>query len=215
MIELHHVSKHYRTNVGFHRVLDDVSLTIPTDQSLGILGLNGAGKSTLLRLIAGIESPDTGEVVRHVQVSWPIGFAGGFHHNLSGEENLRFVARIYGVDPREVSIKVREFAELGEYFDMPMRTYSSGMRARLAFGLSMAIDFQVYLIDEVIAVGDKVFREKCEATFRARRERSSVIIVSHSMQTIRAFADRAAVLREGKLTLFDSVDEAAMFYEAA
>jgi capsular polysaccharide transport system ATP-binding protein len=215
VIELRNLCKHYPTNHGVHQVLNDVSLTIPTDQSIGILGRNGAGKSTLLRLISGIESPDAGEVIRHVRVSWPIGLAGGFHGFLTGEENLRFVSRIYGADPVEVAEKVREFAELGEYFDMPLRTYSSGMRARLAFGLSMAIDFQVYLIDEVIAVGDKPFREKCNAVFKARRDRASVIIVSHNMSTIRQFAERCAVLKDGKLTLFDSVDEAAQVYEAA
>jgi capsular polysaccharide transport system ATP-binding protein len=215
MIELIHVSKHYPTNHGVHSVLNDVSLTIPTEQSIGILGCNGAGKSTLLRLVAGIESPDAGEVIRHVRVSWPIGFAGGFHQNLSGDENLRFISRIYGADPVEVAARVKEFAELDEYFDMPLRTYSAGMRARLAFGLSMAIDFQVYLIDEVIAVGDRPFQEKCRATLQARRDRSSVIIVSHSMQTIRQFSDRCAVLIDGKLALFDSVDEAAEVYEAA
>ena len=215
MIELVNVSKAYPTRHGVHQVLDNVSLTIPTDQSIGILGRNGAGKSTLLRLISGIESPDMGDVVRHVRVSWPIGFGGGFHGFLTGEENLRFVARIYGVDPAEVATKVREFAGLGEYFDMPIRTYSSGMRARLAFGLSMAIDFQVYLIDEVIAVGDKPFQERCRTTLKARRDHSSVIIVSHNMDTIRQFADRCAVLNDGKLTLFDDVDEAADVYEAA
>jgi capsular polysaccharide transport system ATP-binding protein len=215
MIELVNLSKHYPTNRGVHHVLNDVSLTIPTDQSIGILGRNGAGKSTLLRLISGIEAPDSGEVIRHVRVSWPIGLAGGFHGFLTGEENLRFVSRIYGADPAEVAEKVRDFAELGEYFDMPLRTYSSGMRARLAFGLSMAIDFQVYLIDEVIAVGDKPFREKCNAVFRGRRDHASVIIVSHNMNTIRQFAERCAVLEAGKLTLFDSVDEAAQVYEAA
>ena len=215
MIELRNVSKHYQTNHGIRQVLDDVSMAIPTNQSIGILGRNGAGKSTLLRLVAGIESTNAGEVVRHVSVSWPIGFAGGFHNHLTGEENMRFVSRIYGVDPVEVADSVKEFAELGEYFDMPLRTYSSGMRARLAFGLSMAIDFEVYLIDEVIAVGDKPFREKCEATLAARRDHSSVIIVSHSMQTIRQFSERCAVLMNGKLELFDDIDQAAEVYEAA
>jgi capsular polysaccharide transport system ATP-binding protein len=215
MIELVNLSKYYRTRHGVHPVLQNVSLTIPTDQSIGILGRNGAGKSTLLRLIAGIEAPDTGEVVRHARVSWPIGLSGGFHGFLTGEENLRFVSRIYGADPIEVAAKVQDFAELGEYFDMPLRTYSSGMRARLAFGLSMAIDFDVYLIDEVIAVGDKPFREKCQAVFRARRDHSAVIIVSHNMATIRQFADRCAVLQDGRLSLYDTVDEAADVYQAA
>lgn len=215
MIELCNVSKQYQTKHGVHQVLNDVSLTIPTDQSIGILGRNGAGKSTLLRLIAGIEAPTQGEVRRHARVSWPIGFGGGFHPNLTGEENMRFVSRIYGVDPLEVTERVQEFAELGEYFDMPIRTYSNGMRARLAFGLSMAIDFEVYLIDEVIAVGDKPFQEKCRSTLAARRDHASVIIVSHNMKTIREFSQRCAVLHGGKLILFDSIDEAAMVYEAA
>lgn len=215
MIELINLSKHYPTNRGVHHVLSGLSLRIPTDQSIGILGRNGAGKSTLLRLIAGIESPDAGEVIRHVRVSWPIGLSGGFHGFLTGEENLRFVSRIYGEDPVEIAQKVREFAELGEYFDMPLRTYSRGMRARLAFGLSMAIDFDVYLIDEVTAVGDKPFRDKCNAVFKARRDHAAVIIVSHDMETIRQFAQRCAVLQDGKLTLFDSVEEAAQVYEAA
>lgn len=215
MIELIGLSKYYPTSHGIHHVLRDVSLTIPTDQSIGILGRNGAGKSTLLRLIAGIESPDSGEVVRHARLSWPIGLAGGFHGALTGEENLRFVSRIYDADPAEVSQKVRAFADLGEYFDMPLRTYSNGMRARLAFGLSMAIDFDVYLIDEIIAVGDKPFQEKCRAVFNARRDHSSVIIVSHNMNTIRQFAKRCAVLKDGSLMLFDTVDEAVRLYQAA
>ncbi|MDJ0751601.1 MAG: ABC transporter ATP-binding protein [Woeseiaceae bacterium] len=215
MIELVNLSKRYPTKEGVRHVLRDVTLTIPTDKSVGVLGRNGAGKSTLLRLIAGIEAPDSGKVMRHSRVSWPIGLTGGFHGFLTGEENLRFVSRVYGADPVDVANKVREFAELGEYFHMPLRTYSSGMRARLAFGLSMAIDFDVYLIDEIIAVGDSVFREKCRESLQARRDHSSVIIVSHNLATIRQYADLCAVLREGRLRLFESVDEAARVYQAA
>jgi capsular polysaccharide transport system ATP-binding protein len=215
MIELRHVSKSYRTSDGPHRVLDDVTFAFPDLENIGVVGPNGAGKSTLLRIIAGVEQPDEGRVVRTGRVSWPIGFAGGFNGSLSGEENCRFVARIYGADVDQVVDFTMQFAELGEYFEMPVRTYSSGMRARLAFGLSMAIDFDVYLVDEVTAVGDAGFQEKCRAAFAARRDRSSVIIVSHSLATVRAYCREFAVLSEGRLYRFESIDEARRLYEAA
>ena len=215
MIELANVRKTYPLKSGIRVVLDDVSITIPTDQSLGVLGRNGQGKSTLLRLIAGIEWPDRGSIRRDVRISWPIGFAGGFNGSLTGEENLRFVCRIYGADIRRVRDEVHGFSELGDYFQMPLRTYSSGMRARLAFGLSMAINFEVYLIDEVIAVGDKPFQEKCRLALQERRARASVIMVSHNMATIRQHCQRGGVLQDGKLELFDTVKEAALVYQAA
>lgn len=213
MIALRGVTKIYPLNEGTRVVLDDVSITIPTDQSVGIMGRNGQGKSTLLRLIAGIESPTRGKVYRDVRVSWPIGFSGGFHGQLTGEENLRFICRIYGADYRRVKEEVQDFSELGDYFSMPLRTYSSGMRARLAFGLSMAIDFEVYLIDEVIAVGDQPFRQKCQAALNERRSRSAVIMVSHNVATIRAHCGRCAVLHDGELVLYETVDEALAVYE--
>jgi len=149
-------------------------------------------------------------------VSWPIGFAGGFNGSLTGEENCAFVARIYGQEVDRIIDETREFAALGAYFYMPVRTYSSGMRARLAFGISMAIDFDVYLVDEVTAVGDREFREKCHAAFTARQERSSMIMVSHQLATLRQYVTRCAVLDRGKLRLYDSVDEAERAYlEAA
>jgi capsular polysaccharide transport system ATP-binding protein len=215
MIELESVSKTYATHAGHNVVLDAISFAFPAHTNIGILGRNGSGKSTLLRLIAGTEQPDTGVVHRHGSVSWPIGFTGGFSGSLSGEENCRFVARIYGADVDEVVGFTQEFAELGEYFYMPVKTYSSGMRARLAFGLSMAIEFDAYLVDEVTAVGDSRFQQKCRAAFQARSDRSSVIIVSHQMSTVRDYCQGCAVLRHGKLVFFDSVDAAAAFYEAA
>jgi capsular polysaccharide transport system ATP-binding protein len=214
MIALDRVFKTYATHAGPNVVLDGVSITFPGTESIGILGRNGAGKSTLLRIIAGVEKPDAGVITRHGRVSWPIGFAGGFSPSLSGEENCRFVARIYGEDVDRVVANTRTFADLGNYFDEPVRTYSSGMRARLGFGLSMAIDFDVYLVDEVTAVGDKQFQEKCRRAFAERQERSSVIIVSHSLSTIRSYCKRCAVLRDGKLRLYDSVKEAALIYES-
>ncbi len=215
MIELKQITKAYPTWQGLNVVLDQVDFHFPARTNVGVLGRNGAGKSTLLRLIAGTEQPDTGEVVRHGEVSWPIGFGGGFNGSLTGEENCRFVARIYGADVDEVVGFAMDFAELGAYFEMPIRTYSSGMRARLAFGLSMAIEFDVYLVDEVTAVGDARFQEKCRAAFAARRDRSSVIIVSHNLSTIRAYCEHGAVLKDGRLHYFESIDEAQRLYEAA
>lgn len=215
MIELRDIIKAYRTTAGEHVVLDRVSTVFPSRVSIGILGVNGAGKSTLLRILGGAEQPDAGKVIRSGRVSWPIGFTGGFNGSLSGEENCRFVARIYGAEVDEVVEFARGFAEIGNYFQMPVRTYSSGMRARLAFGLSMAIDFDTYLVDEVTAVGDSTFQAKCRQAFAERRERSSVIMVSHQIATIQQYADRYALLRRGKLEFFDDIEEVERLYKAA
>ena len=215
MIELAGINKIYPTTSGHKVVLDNISFSFPAQTNVGILGRNGSGKSTLLRILAGTEEPDSGTVVRRGTVSWPIGFAGGFNGSLNGEENCRFVARIYGQDVDEVVGFTAEFADLGEYFYMPVKTYSSGMRARLAFGLSMAVEFDAYLVDEVTAVGDSTFQERCRKAFLDRSGRSSVIIVSHSIHTVKSYCERCAVLRDGKLFYFDSVDDAERFYEAA
>jgi capsular polysaccharide transport system ATP-binding protein len=214
VIELKNIVKLYKTQVGPHLVLDDITCRFPPLESIGILGHNGAGKSTLLRIIGGAEMPTSGEVVRRGRVSYPIGFTGGFNGSLSGEENCRFVARIYGQEVDRVIDETREFAEIDEYFYEPIRTYSSGMRARLAFGLSMAIDFDVYLVDEVTAVGDVRFRRKSREAFAARRQRAGLIMVAHQIATLREYCTRCAVLDRGMLTMYDSVDEAAAVYEA-
>lgn len=214
MIELQNVTKAYPLSRGYHVVLDDISAVFPEGVSVGILGRNGAGKSTMLRILGGAEQPDSGKVLRSGRVSWPIGFAGGFNGSLTGEENCRFAARIYGADIDEVIEYSQDFAEIGDYFRMPVRTYSSGMRARLAFGLSMAIDFDTYLVDEVTAVGDSSFQAKCRQAFAERRERSSVIIVSHQLSTIRAYADHVALINHGRLRFFDNIEKAAKAYEA-
>lgn len=213
MIELRGVCKTYRTSAGPNCVLDNIDIRFPACKSIGILGRNGAGKSTLLRIIGGAELPDAGEVIRRGRISWPIGFAGGFNGSLSGEENCRFVARIYGQDVDDVIDATRDFADIGAYFVMPVRTYSSGMRARLGFALSMAVDFDVYLVDEVTAVGDKQFQERCRQAFAERRERSSIIMVSHQPSTLKQYCDQYAVLRRGRLTLFDDPEEAAEHHE--
>ena len=205
MITLDRVSKVYRTRSGRKTVLDNVNVTLESGHNFGILGVNGAGKSTLIRLLAGSEMPDRGAVRRYSRVSFPLGFGGTFHGALSGRENVAFVARVYGAEVRAVIEYVEVFAELGEYFHMPVNTYSAGMRARLAFATCLAIDFDVYLIDEVTEVGDQRFRRKCAEAFRERTLRSDIILVTHNVHTLRQYCDRGAILANGELTLFDDI----------
>ncbi len=213
MISLSCVNKSYRLPQGERKViLRDASITFRRGTSMGILGLNGAGKSTLIRIISGTERPDSGTVTRKARVTWPIGFTGGFHGSLTGRENLRFTCRIYGADIGNVTAFVEDFAELGPYMDMPVKTYSSGMRSKLAFGLSMAIGFDFYLIDEAYSVGDASFRAKAEKLFAARRAHSTLIVVSHSAATIRKNCDSAAVLHNGVLTEYDKLADALRVY---
>ena len=213
VIEIREISKSYRVGSGRHTVLDSVSAVFPTGKSVGILGVNGAGKSTLLRIIGGVEPPDRGTVRKDVRVSWPMGFTGGFSPNMTGRQGARFVARIYGESPRAVERFARDFAELDLYFDMPIRTYSSGMRARLAFAISFAVEFDCYLVDEVIAAGDARFNRKYRREFKERARSASVILVSHNPEAIRAECDFAAVLTRGSLTLYETVDEAMAVYD--
>jgi capsular polysaccharide transport system ATP-binding protein len=208
MITLDGVSKVYRTRSGRRTVLDNVNVTFESGYNFGVLGVNGAGKSTLLRLIAGSEIPDLGVVRRYARVSFPLGFGGTFHGALSGRENVAFIARIYGAGVRAVLEYVQDFSELGEYLHMPVNTYSAGMRARLAFATCLALDFDVYLIDEVTEVGDERFRQKCAETFRQRMQRSDIILVTHNIHTLRQYCDRGAVLANGELTLFDNIGTA-------
>jgi len=208
MIILDRVSKVYRTRSGRKRVLDNVNVTLESGHNFGILGVNGAGKSTLIRVLAGSELPDRGAVRRYSRVSFPLGFGGTFHGALSGRENVAFVARVYGEEVRAVTEYVEDFAELGEYFHMPVNTYSAGMRARLAFATCLAIDFDVYLIDEVTEVGDQRFRRKCAEAFRERTLRSDIILVTHNVHTLRQYCDRGAILANGELTLFDDIGTA-------
>jgi len=212
MIDIRNVSKSYRLESGWNTVLDDISICFPSKRNIGILGLNGAGKSTLLRLIGGVEMPDKGEIIRDVYVSWPIGFSGGIVPEMTGREATRFVTRIYGAKIKEVEKFVLNFSELGSYFDMEVKTYSSGMKARLGFSISMAMDFECYLIDEVTAVGDARFRERYRQEFFKRRKHSNLLMVSHQPNTIKEFCDMAAILFDGKIILYDSVEEGMQMY---
>jgi capsular polysaccharide transport system ATP-binding protein len=213
MIALDDVYKYYRTHGHRKVVLDHVSLEFQAGRSYGVLGVNGAGKSTLMRILAGTELPNGGRVRRRTRVSWPLGFSGGLHSRLTGRENARFVARVYGQDPRAVISFVEDFADIGAYMDVPIITYSSGMIARLAFGLSLAIDFDCYLIDETTAVGDARFAARCKEEFDRRRRKADVIMVSHALGTIRDYCDRGIVLAGGQMHIFRNLDEAIELYK--
>jgi capsular polysaccharide transport system ATP-binding protein len=212
MIEFRNVVKADQTGGMTKWVLRGGSFVFPRHRSIGILGPNGAGKSTLIRMIAGAEKPDHGSIRRTVRVSWPLGFAGGIAGGMTGQDACVFVARLYGEDQRRVTRFVADFAELGPYFYEPTSTYSSGMKARLSFGLSMSIDFDVYLVDEITAVGDARFRRNCLEAFRKRRETADVIMVSHSIGTIRDYCDMGAVLADGTLRFYDDIEEAIAVY---
>ncbi len=212
MIKFQNVCKSYKLKDSTKTILDNISFEFPEKKNIGVLGVNGAGKSTLLRLIAGTEFPDSGKIIRTGKYSWPLGFSGAFHGTLTGIENLRFACRIYNANIKEVTEFVKDFSELGKFIHEPIQTYSSGMRSRLAFALSMAIDFDVYLVDEIMGVGDQGFQEKCKNAFTAKRETSSVIMVSHSMNTIRDFSDVALLLTGEHLEIHEDVEEAIEVY---
>ena len=212
MIRMEHINKSYATRSGPVHVLRDVNLTIRPGERVWILGRNGAGKSTLIRLMSGAELPTSGVVRRGMSVSWPLAFGGAFQGSLTGYDNLRFICRIYGVDPENKIGFVEEFSELGLYLREPVKTYSSGMRARLAFAISMVIEFDCFLIDEIIAVGDARFHEKCNHELFERRGDRAMIIVSHDPTYIREHCTRAAVLSGGQLHHAASLDEAFAFY---
>ncbi|MDY7523914.1 ABC transporter ATP-binding protein [Sphingomonas sp. 10B4] len=213
MIELCDVNKFYRTRKGRRQILDSVSLSIARGEKLGILGRNGAGKSTLIRIISGAEQPTDGLVRRSMSASWPLAYTGAFQSALSGLDNVRFICRIYGVPVEERVAFIQEFSDLGAYLYEPINTYSAGMRARLAFAVSMSIEFDCFLIDEVISVGDSRFHERCRVELFEKRADRALIIVSHDAAYVRAHCDRAAVLIQGKLHNFDSTDEAFEFYD--
>lgn len=213
MIRLQNLTKTYRIAGVSKTVISNATMTFPSLTSIGLLGRNGAGKSTLLKMIAGTQDPTSGRIYVTGSVSWPVGFSGSFHPDLTGAQNCRYVARVYGVDSDDLAAFAREFAELDSHFDLPFRTYSSGMRSRLAFGVSMGIRFDTYLVDEVTAVGDAAFRKKSSEVFRARMEESGAIVVNHSMGVIRELCKAVAVLDNGRIEYFDDVEEGIRYHE--
>lgn len=200
MISVEHVSKRYLTRQGWRTVLHDINFKMEKGEKIGILGRNGAGKSTLIRLISGVEPPTTGEIKRTMSISWPLAFSGAFQGSLTGMDNLRFICRIYNVDIDYVKNFTEEFSELGQYLYEPVKRYSSGMKARLAFALSLAVEFDCYLIDEVIAVGDSRFADKCKYELFEKRKDRSIILVSHSHSAMKQYCDNAMVLEKGICT---------------
>lgn len=213
MIKFQDVVKYYTTKGSTKWVLRGLSMEFERGRSVGILGRNGAGKSTIVRMIAGAEDPDFGTITRTGLISWPLGFGGAMSGTMTGYDACMFVARLYSSEPKAVISFVQDFSELGHYFYEPVNSYSSGMRAKLNFGLSMSIDFDCYLIDEITAVGDSRFKAKCLEAFQERCKRSDIIMVSHSEMTIRQYCDTGAVLEDGLLRLYDDLDEAIHDYK--
>jgi capsular polysaccharide transport system ATP-binding protein len=214
MLSVENVSKAYSTRRGHHEVLRDVSFRVEPGQHLGVLGRNGAGKSTLIRLLAGAERPTSGRIRRGMSVSWPLAFGGAFQPNLTGLDNLKFVCRIYNVDYRPLLRFVEEFTELGEYLREPVLHYSNGMMTRLAFALSMAVEFDCFLIDEAMVVGDVRFHERCHVEMFQKRKDRAFILVTHDANVIKMYCKNACVLHEGSLLSFPTVDAAYDFYLA-
>jgi len=215
MIELRNVTKGYPTRHGWVTVLDGIDLVIAPGEKIGILGINGAGKSTLIRLLGGTERPTSGTIHRGMSISWPLAFGGAFQGSLTGLDNLRFICRVYGVPFEDKIEYVQSFSELGRYLWEPVKTYSAGMRARLAFAISMAVEFDCYLIDEVIAVGDARFHERCNIELFEKRKDRAYVIVSHVIENIKDHCQRAGVLHQGRLHMFADVASAYAFYQEA
>lgn len=213
MIRFENVAKRYVTDGQLKTVVENMNVILPDRRSVGLLGRNGAGKSTLLRMISGVIEPTEGRIVSTGLISWPVGFAGSFHADLTGQQNTRFIARIYGTDTDELSAFVEEFAGLGMHYRLPLRTYSSGMRSRLAFGVSMGIAFDTYLVDEITAVGDASFRERSDRLFKARTRDAGAIVCSHSIPQIRTLCDSGLVLDEGQAYYYEDLEEAIAHHE--
>lgn len=212
MMKLENVTKIYDTRQGPRTILNNINLEIRRGERIGVLGGNGAGKSTLIRIIAQAEQPTKGKVIHGMSVSWPLAFGGAFQGSLTGIDNIRFICRVYGTDIPSTIEYVKEFTELGQYLYEPVKNYSSGMRAKLAFAISMSVEFDCYLIDEVIAVGDAKFQDKCKRELFEKRNDRSLILVSHVVKNIQEYCDSAYVLLSGNLTRFDNTDDAFSFY---
>src|SRR5271168_3347892 len=212
MLSVEHTSKTYETRQGRYRVFDDISFALQRGRNLGILGRNGAGKSTMIRLISGAERPTTGRIRRGMRVSWPLAFGGAFQAHLTGLDNLKFISRVYGIDYKPLVPFIEEFTELGAFLREPVLHYSHGMMTRLAFALSMAVEFDCFLIDEAMVVGDARFHERCHYELFKKRKDRAFILVSHDPNAIKTFCENAVVLSEGHLYSFPNVDAAYVFY---
>lgn len=213
MIQINNLKKSYFLNGRRTVVADNITATFPSRTSVALLGRNGAGKSSLLRMIAGTMDADSGSITSDGTISWPVGFGGSFHGELTGLQNTRFVARIYGIDTEELVDSVQSFAELGDHFNLPTRSYSSGMKSRLAFGISMGIKFDTYLVDEVTSVGDATFKVKSEAVFMDRIKDSGAVVVTHALGLVQRICQHGAVLEDGKLTYYTNVDDAILHHQ--
>ncbi|WCL55110.1 ABC transporter ATP-binding protein [Gimibacter soli] len=214
MIQLENVSKYFPTRYGPKYIFRNLNLRIPDDRDVAILGQNGAGKSTLLRLIGGIDFPSSGRIVSDRFVSWPLALGTGFHRSMTGRENVRFVCRIHGIrDTTDIEEFVKDFAEIGENFELPVGGYSSGMRSKFGFAVSMGFDFDTYLMDEILAVGDAAFRRKCREALMAKRESSNIILVSHAEESIREHCNAAILLAYGRVEFYESVERALYRYQ--
>lgn len=215
MIELRNATKYFQTKHEKKYILNNVSITIPSGKNVGILGRNGAGKSTLLRMLGGIDFPNSGVISSPNTFSWPMGLAGGFQGSMTGRQNVKFVCRIYGKSEYEIEKAVRsvqEFAEIGDYFDMPIKTYSSGMKSRLSFGLSLIFDFDYLIIDETLSVGDKNFQEKSKKALRKKIENCNVLLVSHSMPVLKEICDAGIIVHQGKVHYCEDIEDAIATY---
>lgn len=214
MIKLQNLTKYYPSDLGKQYIFQDLNFTFPQGHHVAILGSNGAGKSTLFRILAGSEYPNSGKMITDKAISWPVALATGIHPQMTGRENTRFIGRVNGVaDLDEYEEKVKDFAELGVKYDLPVNTYSSGMRARLAFGCCVAIDFDIYLIDEATSVGDQKFRQKAKQALLDKRNHANVIMVSHDMKEIREFCDSAIILHQGQLSFYTDLEQALAIYK--
>jgi len=215
MIELRNVTKSYRTTQGRKFVFRDLSMQIPGGRNVALIGRNGAGKSTLMRLLGGIDMPDSGRVVTDKSISWPVGLSGGFQGSLTARQNVKFVARVYGAEGermRQIVRYVETFADIGPYFDQPVNTYSSGMRGRVAFGLSLAFDFDYYLIDEAMSVGDANFKKKATQAFHERTGKANIILVTHGMSQVRSLCDLVLLVQDGRIIQFEDVESGIKAY---
>jgi capsular polysaccharide transport system ATP-binding protein len=216
MLELVNLTKYYPTPKGRHYVFKGLNFKFPDDASIGLMGRNGAGKSTLLSIISGVEAPSSGRVITDKTMSWRVGASGGFQGSLSARDNVRFVCRLYSTSHEEAKEKIKfveEFAEIGKFFDMPMKTYSAGMRSRVTFGASLAFAFDYYIIDEGMSAGDPIFRKKAAAAFKEHIRGGKLILVSHNVKDIESMCDVAVVLEEGKATLFENVKDGIECYQ--